>query len=394
MPGPELDIGLASDQPAPDERGWFSDPWQAGHWRWFDGVSWSNHVGRAGDSPPRLPAALSWPVAVSLVATTLAILGLVVVSPLATAAGLLLGMVPMALVLPVLAWLDRVEPEPLRSRVHALLWGAVVAGFGSGVVNTIVALLAGDVWAAIGSAPIVEEALKGLGLFWAIRRRELDSVMDGIVYAGWIAVGFAAAENVLYFSSAANAGFLLEIFVVRGLLTPFAHPLFTAWIGLALGLAVSKKQPLLINAAWGYGLAAASHAAWNSTLAYTQDSGSTTVLAVAMLAFVGLFVAAAVTVVSLRRRDETAFVGLVPVLAQRYGMTDQEVSSFATWARVLATRRNLSRQRRRHFDSIHAALAQLAESHRRPEAIDPILESVLRHRLDAARASLRTESTT
>ncbi len=388
MQAPESVGDLNPEEAFPEERGWFADPWQAGQWRWFDGTAWSSHIGRAGDAPPRLPAVFSWPVALSLVATSLAILALLVVSPVATASGLLLGIVPMAIVLPVLAWLDRVEPEPIRSRVHALLWGAVVAGFGSGVVNTVVALLTSDAWAAIASAPIVEEALKGLGLFWAIRRRELDGVMDGIVYAGWIAVGFAAAENVLYFSSAADGGFLLEIFVVRGLLTPFAHPLFTAWIGLALGLATSKGQPLAINAAWGYGLAVASHAAWNSTLAYTQDSGSTTVLAVAMLAFVGLFVAAAVAVVALRRRDESAFVRLIPVLAQRYGMSDQEVSSFATWPRVLATRRNLNRHRRKDFDSIHASLAQLAESHRRADAIDPVLEAVLRHRLRAARAKM------
>ncbi len=393
MPAPEPISSGSGGESVPERRGWFADPWQAGHWRWFDGTAWSNHVGRAGDAAPRLPAALSWPVALSLVATLLALLALVVVSPLATVSGLLLGTVPMAIVLPALAWLDRVEPEPIRSRVHALLWGAVVAGFGSGVVNTVVALAANDVWAAVASAPIVEEALKGLGLFWAIRRRELDGVMDGIVYAGWIAVGFAAAENVLYFSSAASGGFLLEVFIVRGLLTPFAHPLFTAWIGLALGLATSKGQPLAINAAWGYGLAAASHAAWNSTLAYTQDSGSTIVLTVSMLAFVGLFVAAAVTVVALRRRDESAFVGLIPVLAQRYGMSDQEVSSFATWTRVLTTRRNLDRQRRKHFDSIHASLAQLAEWHRRPESIDPVLESVLRHRLDAARTNMRATTT-
>lgn len=376
--------------PEPRRRGWFADPWRDGSWRWFDGFGWSTHVGRSGETAPRLPAYLSWPVAVGLVATVVAILALVVVSPVATTSGLLLGAVPLALALPLLAWLDRVEPEPLRSRIHALLWGAVVAGFGSGVVNTAVATLAGEAWAAVASAPIIEEALKGLGLLWAIRRRELDGLMDGIVYAGWVALGFAAAENVLYFSSAANSGLLLEVFVVRGLLTPFAHPLFTAWIGLALGLAISKRQPLVINFAWGYGLAMASHATWNSVLVYTQDSRSTTALGITALAFVGLFLAAVIAVIALRKRDATAFTGLVPLLAQRYGMSDQEVSSFATWTRVLTTRRHLDRARRPHFDAIHSSLAQLAQAHRRPDDVDPTLELVLRSRLETARERMRS----
>jgi hypothetical protein len=36
----------------------------------------------------------------------------------------LAGLVPLAIVLPVVAWLDRVEPEPRASPTHALMWGA------------------------------------------------------------------------------------------------------------------------------------------------------------------------------------------------------------------------------------------------------------------------------
>ncbi len=54
------------------------------------------------------------------------------------------------------------------------------------------------------SAPIVEEGAKGLFLVGLLifRRRELDGVVDGIVYAGLTAAGFAFTENILYLGRA------------------------------------------------------------------------------------------------------------------------------------------------------------------------------------------------
>ena len=41
--------------------------------------------------------------------------------------------------------------------------------------------------------------LVGLLIF---RRREFDGIVDGIVYAGLVAAGFAFTENILYFGRA------------------------------------------------------------------------------------------------------------------------------------------------------------------------------------------------
>ena len=55
-------------------------------------------------------------------------------------------------------------------------------------------------------APVTEEATKGafllLLLWW--RRAELDGVLDGIVYAGMVGIGFAFVENILYLAAAYN----------------------------------------------------------------------------------------------------------------------------------------------------------------------------------------------
>ena len=85
------------------------------------------------------------------------------------------------------------------------------------------------------------------------RRAEFDGVVDGIVFAGLAGVGFAFTENILYFGEAFLAGgeelgvtggfFAAGVtFVLRGVLSPFAHPLFSAMFGIGLGLAARSPR--------------------------------------------------------------------------------------------------------------------------------------------------------
>jgi RsiW-degrading membrane proteinase PrsW (M82 family) len=285
---------------------------------------------------------------------------LAVTSPISIA----LGLVPLLIVFPVLAWLDRIEPEPRSSRVHALLWGATVAPLVAGSVNSGVAAWLNEAAAAVASAPLIEELMKGLGVLWAVRRREVDNVMDGIVYAGWIGLGFAVAEDFLYFTTAHEDGQLVGVFVVRALLTPFAHPLFTAWIGLAVGRAVSNGRPMR-SAWWGYAVAVATHAAWNGSLTLTDETANPTILAVAALGFVVLFAGAIALCVSVRRGECRRFVAAAPAMARHYGLRPDEVAVFATWATIRAVRRQVPRGRRTSFDALHASLARLTALHAR-----------------------------
>ncbi|WKK71029.1 PrsW family intramembrane metalloprotease [Rathayibacter oskolensis] len=90
-----------------------------------------------------------------------------------------------------------------------------------------------DFVGAVIQAPLVEETAKGLGvlLVLLIWRRSFDGPVDGIVYAAVVASGFAFVENILYFGSAlveGGLGSLAVTFFLRGVLSPFAHVLFTA----------------------------------------------------------------------------------------------------------------------------------------------------------------------
>lgn len=190
--------------------------------------------------------------------------------------GTLLALVPLAVVLWGVRWLDRWEPEPRGALVFALLWGGGVAVLVSAVVNDLAAwtvanatgsMDAGAVVAAVVSAPVVEETAKGAGVLvlYLARRRYFDGVVDGIVYAGMVAAGFAFTENILYFGRAGGA--LAETFVLRGLATPFAHLLFTACTGAALGLAARSRSRGTVWWALPLGLLGAmvAHSAWNLT---------------------------------------------------------------------------------------------------------------------------------
>lgn len=386
--------GKASNNTTP--AGWYRDPTDPSIWRWWNGHGWTPFASPAGPSTrkPRLPRWSSVPVAICAPLVLLGVGFIAISQPVSVLAGL----VPLAIVLPVLSWLDRVEPEPTASRIHALLWGACVAVLVSIVINTIVAVVVGDVASMVISAPIVEEGSKAAGLWWALRRREIDGVTDGIVYAGWIALGFAVVEDMTYFSMASIDGSLLPVFIVRALLTPFAHPLFTFWTGLAVGRAVQRGRPLWPGALWGYAAAVGTHALWNGSLALgeitpdiTEDVAIDVVLITAAL-FVVLFVAVAVVLATARRREQRHFVHMAPFLVQQYRLSDEEAVRFSDWTALLRARRAVPRRARRHFDHVHAALARLAMLHERLNDIDPNVETVLRADLARARIALAEAS--
>ena len=130
-------------------------------------------------------------------------------------------------------WIDRWEPEPPRLLLLAFLWGACFAALSALVINSSAALIAdevlgrgsGDIVGAVVVAPIVEEAVKGVFLVGLLifRRREFDGIVDGIVYAGLVAAGFAFTENILYFGRAftedgpiGQAGGVFAVLLMRG----------------------------------------------------------------------------------------------------------------------------------------------------------------------------------
>ncbi|MEO8650249.1 MAG: PrsW family glutamic-type intramembrane protease, partial [Acidobacteriota bacterium] len=179
-------------------------------------------------------------------------------------------------------WLDRYDPEPAWLIALAFAWGALVAVIASFIINTVVGvgvsaaiggregMILGNVVSAVISAPVVEEGSKGIGLLILLIffRRYFDDILDGIVFAGVIALGFATVENVLYYGSGMKAGgsnALIALFVVRGIMSPFAHVTFTAMTGIGCGISRESHNKLvrIIMPVLGYFGAVTMHAIWN-----------------------------------------------------------------------------------------------------------------------------------
>jgi RsiW-degrading membrane proteinase PrsW (M82 family) len=356
--------------------GWYRDPWNVGEFRWWDGTSWTANVatpkGAQHRRRPRLPAWLSLPVIVGAVGVVPFVVAAALSEPLAV----LLTLVPLAIVIPVLLWIDAVEPEPWSGRLHALLWGATISVLVAGTVNTLVAVNLNESLAIVVSAPLSEELMKGLGVLVMVRRREIDGVMDGLVYAGWVALGFAMTENVQYFVSASEGGVLAETFVLRALITPFAHPLFTAWIGLAVGRAVMRggnvKSAALIGGVAAVGL----HVAWNGSLVASERIGGGLV-AVAALVFVGIFVGTIIMLVKVRNAEQQRYVEGVGLVMMRYSLAPGTVPITSSWRELKAIRSGLSSEHRRILDRRRAALARLVALHARTVAVDAADEARL-----------------
>jgi protease PrsW len=110
-----------------------------------------------------------------------------------------------------------------------------------------------------------EEGAKMLGAAFAVRRREFDEPIDGIVYGIVSSLGFAAAENVRYFAMTRLSA---PIVIARCFMSVPAHMFFGAIWGYALGARLVEKRPrvLLFLA-----LAAAAHGLFDALL--STDGG-------------------------------------------------------------------------------------------------------------------------
>jgi protease PrsW len=322
----------------------------------------------------------------------LLLLGILVnhLGPGAVIAGTLGALLPVGPVVATFLWMDRWEPEPPRVLLVAFLWGACFATLAALILNSGAALAtapelgqASEVFSAVFVAPWVEEFMKGsflLGLL-IFRRREFDGVLDGIVYAGVVAAGFAFTENILYLGQAFAGGMtegqrvdVLAVLIMRGVFSPFAHPLFTSMIGIGLGIATNAKSALVRLAApvVGYLLAVFLHASWNASASLAGGAGLVAVYTWIMFP-VFLFVVG--VVLYLRRREQRIIAAELPEFAAAGWIAPSEVRLLES----LAGRRGWLRAVRR--GSGPAAAKAVAEYQ---AAVTEL--AILRHRM--ARGSL------
>ena len=270
-----------------------------------------------------------------------------------TPSAFLIALIPLAYTIPAFIWLDRLEPEPRAMRWNAFLWGGGISVLVASVANEFTDASFGTTAALVISAPVAEEIMKSLGILGAAKRNQIDSPLDGVVYAGYVGLGFAMVENIIYFSQAIADDDLGLVFVMRGLFSPFAHPFFTLWVGLAIGAAVQKGRSRRFAAVRGLFLAMALHASWNA-------SGVNGYFALLLLGHIVLFV---IVVRRLRRmrREEIALVqSRLKQLAFTHQLSPVELESYGDLRATRRLRQGLPRKERPAFDERRVMITKLA----------------------------------
>jgi RsiW-degrading membrane proteinase PrsW (M82 family) len=257
---------------------------------------------------------------------------------------LLVAVVPLGIVIPTFLWLDRFEAEPTRLLVGAFLWGALAATLIAATVNTSALVVFKSVTnpdaallaAATVVAPVVEEAAKGVFilLIWRLRRHEFDGVVDGIVYAGIVAAGFAFTENIQYLGTAyseGGGGAMTATFIGRCIMSPFAHPMFTMLTGVGIGIAATSRAGLLRWAAplVGYLLAVFVHSMWNLSALAAGSNFGIIFLSVHLPVFLGFLA----FIVWARRREGRTIGQFLRPYADSGWLSGAEVAMLASMAR-------------------------------------------------------------
>lgn len=320
--------------------------------------------------------------------------------------GLVMACVPVPFYVAFALWVDRFEPEPPGLLVIAFVWGAAIAVFFSllfnivheGVMTAAVGAATASTISAVIGAPFIEELTKGAALlllfFW--KRDQFDNVTDGIVYASMVGLGFAMTENVQYYGQALakdGGGDAAVVFVLRGVMGPFSHPLFTSMTGIGFGAARESSRTWVKWVAPLAGLAAAMllHSLWNLSASF----GLAFFGAYFLVMVPAFFAVMVVAIFSLRREANIIRMHLEGVVAEGLLSRDDIVVLTSVTRRLGASTRALfgfgfGRWRaRRRFHTLATELAFHSWRTTREAAEDAhAIHAEIRDEIRAVRARL------
>ena len=153
----------------------------------------------------------------------------------------------------------------------AFVYGGVLGVLGASVLEAaFLRQPSGPAYVGVG---LIEEAAKLAALWLVARRLPRYTMRDGIVLGAAVGFGFAAFESAGYaFNALFTAGGpsllnLVETEVLRGILTPVGHGLWTAILGGTLfGVAARRGRLRLSRAVLGsYVLVALLHGLWDAS---------------------------------------------------------------------------------------------------------------------------------
>ena len=184
------------------------------------------------------------------------------------------GLLILPVLVPVVFWAvyhyhkDRHLPEPVSNLVAAFMLGLVAAAISKGLYVALepfglrldaVALAEEDgaalfAYAMLAIGPIEEFSKLLPFMLVVLRFKAFDEPLDGIIYASFIALGYAAVENYFYLEFLTG----LES-IARGFAGPVIHILFASIWAFWITGAWLNKRPIAKPALLGFALAAGLH---------------------------------------------------------------------------------------------------------------------------------------
>lgn len=206
----------------------------------------------------------------------------------------------LPIVVPVIFWAiyhyhkDRHLPEPLGHLALAFGLGMLAAGlskvlyvglqplglrFDAGALaETSPAALFAYAMLAIG--PIEELAKLLPFVIIILRLKEFDEPLDGIIYASFIGLGYAAIENWQYLDYLTPT----EAYA-RGFASPLIHILFASIWGYWIGCAFLEGRSIILATVIGFALAASLHGLYDFIVILNPHNS----LPIAALGIVGIW---------------------------------------------------------------------------------------------------------
>jgi RsiW-degrading membrane proteinase PrsW (M82 family) len=163
---------------------------------------------------------------------------------------LFISLAPVLLIGFYIYYRDKYEKEPFSVILKALFTGVLIV-LPVVIIEYVLSLLSRNLegpseaaYTAFIVAGFTEEGMKYLAFyifFW--KNRNFNEKFDGIVYAVFIALGFAAVENILYVITGG-----LGVGILRALTAVPAHAFFGIMMGYYFGLArfSVKHRPIYL----------------------------------------------------------------------------------------------------------------------------------------------------
>ena len=184
------------------------------------------------------------------------------------------GLMILPILVPVIFWAvyhyhkDRHLPEPLGHLLLAFALGVLAAGISKGLYVSLgyfdlrydagaladTSTLGLFLYAVLAIGPIEEFAKLLPFVLIIVRFDEFDEPLDGIIYASFLGLGYAAVENWQYLD------YLTPIeAALRGFASPIVHILFASIWGHWVAQAIVNGRSMVRGAMIGFAIAALLH---------------------------------------------------------------------------------------------------------------------------------------